>query len=98
MQFVLSAIQSIFATGANVSAIRDKNDNSVFSGIICGSILGFIIFASVIINIEKYINFMNNIQLEYSAIKATIHKQIANYVMLIRRDYYFGKLIESGNK
>ena len=30
MQFVISSIQSIFGTGANISAIKDKNKESVF--------------------------------------------------------------------
>ena len=59
MQFVITTIQSIFGTGANISAIKDNNPNSAFSGIICGSILGFIILFGVIININNYISFMN---------------------------------------
>ena len=59
MQFVITTIQSIFGTGANISAIKDNNPNSAFSGIICGSILGFIILFGVIINIDDYISFMN---------------------------------------
>ncbi len=34
MQFVISAIQSVFGTGANISSIRDKNKNSVFYGVV----------------------------------------------------------------
>ncbi|MCI8273458.1 MAG: hypothetical protein HFJ55_05195 [Clostridia bacterium] len=59
MQFVISAIKSIFGTGANISAIRDKNKESIFSGIILGSIFGMIILGAIALNIDKYIAFMN---------------------------------------
>ena len=59
MQFVISAIKSIFGTGANISAIRDKNKESIFSGVVLGSILGMIILGAIVLNIDKYIAFMN---------------------------------------
>lgn len=59
MQFIISSINSIFGTGANISAIRDKNKNSIFSGFILGSILGILILGIVALNIDKYITFMN---------------------------------------
>lgn len=59
MQFVISAIQSVFGTGANISAIRDENNSAVFSGIFCGATIGFIILGGVILNIDSYIQFMN---------------------------------------
>ena len=118
MQFVISAIQSVFGTGANISSIRDKNKNSVFSVVVLGSGIGLIILGCVAINIDKYITFMNMdidtyyevdimatsiivsielvslymypiyltkltyIQLEHSAVKATISKQIANIIRI----------------
>ena len=59
MQFVISSIQSIFGTGANISAIKDDNKDSVFSGFILGTILGVLILGSIVLNIDKYITFMN---------------------------------------
>ena len=59
MQFVISSIQSIFGTGANISAIKDNNKDSVFSGFILGTILGMLILGSIVLNIDKYITFMN---------------------------------------
>lgn len=59
MQFVISSIHSIFGTGANISAIRDKNKESIFSGIVLGSIFGLIILGAIALNIDKYIAFMN---------------------------------------
>ena len=59
LQFIISAIKSVFGTGANVSAVRDNNKNSVFSGVLLGGIFGAIILGIVLINIDKYIFFMN---------------------------------------
>lgn len=59
MQFVISSIHSVFGTGANISAIRDKNKESIFSGIIIGSIIGMLILGTIVLNIDKYISFMN---------------------------------------
>lgn len=59
MQFIISAIQSVFGTGANISAIKDKEESSIFSGVILGSIIGAIILGCIAINIDKYIVFMN---------------------------------------
>ena len=59
LQFVISTIKIIFGTGANISAVRDNDRNVVFSGIVLGGTLGFIILGIVIINIDKYITFMN---------------------------------------
>ena len=59
MQFIISTIKSVFGVGANISAIRDNNKNSVFSGVVLGSIIGFIILLVTVLNIDKYISFMN---------------------------------------
>jgi len=59
IQFVWFIFKSIFSTGANISKEKDKNENAVMSGIVLGSIMAFIIFGFIVINIEKYINFMN---------------------------------------
>ena len=59
MQFIISAIYSIFGTGANISAIKDNNKNSVFSGFVLGTLLGIFILGSIVFNIDKYILFMN---------------------------------------
>ena len=59
IQFIISSIKSVFGVGANISAIRDRTKENVFSGFLCGAILGLIILGCIIINIDKYINFMN---------------------------------------
>lgn len=59
LQFIVAVIKSLFGTGANIALVRDKNENSVFSGMVLGILTGAIIFGIVIFNIEKYITFMN---------------------------------------
>lgn len=59
IQYVISSIHSIFGTGANISAIRDKNKESIFSGLVMGLIIGMLILGLVVLNIDKYILFMN---------------------------------------
>lgn len=59
LQFIYYILKSVFSTGANISKEKDKNENAVMSGIMIGSIVSTIIFVIVILNIEKYINFMN---------------------------------------
>lgn len=59
IQFIWYILKSIFSTGANISKEKDKNENAVMSGIVLGSIIAFIIFGFIVINIEEYINFMN---------------------------------------
>ena len=59
IQFIWYILKSIFSTSANISKEKDKNYNAVMTGIVLGSIIAFIIFGFIVINIEKYINFMN---------------------------------------
>ena len=59
MQFVIGTIQSVFGTGANISAVRDNNKNSTFSVLVLGSVIGLLILGTVVFNIDTYISFMN---------------------------------------
>ena len=59
IQFILYILKSVFSTGANISKEKDKNEDAVMSGIVLGSIIAFIIFGILLLNIEKYITFMN---------------------------------------
>lgn len=74
IQFIWYILKSIFSTGANINKEKDKNDNAVMSGIVLGSIIAFIIFGSLVFNIEKYINFMN--------MDITIYKTFAIYSVI----------------
>lgn len=71
LQFIWALMKSIFATGANISKEKDKNDNAVLSGMTIGMIVGFIVFGIFAINVRKYIEFMN---MDYE-----IYKEFALY-------------------
>ena len=74
MQFIWYILKSIFSTGANISKEKDKNNNAVMSGIVIGSMVAFIIFGFIVINIDKYINFMN--------MDITLYKTFAIYSVI----------------
>lgn len=74
LQFVYYILKSIFSTGANISKERDKNNDAVMSGILMGSIISTIIFSIILLNVEKYINFMN--------MDVTIYKNFTIYSIL----------------
>ena len=74
IQFIWYILKSIFSTGANISKEKDKNNNAVVSGIVIGSMVAFIIFGFIVINIDKYINFMN--------MDITLYKTFAIYSVI----------------
>ena len=89
IQFIWTTLRAVFATGANICKEKDQNENSVLSGITLGIIFGAIIFGIIVINIEKYINFMNmdvNIYKEFA-----IYSVIQLYIQLVL-SYVFEKL------
>ena len=59
LQFIWALMKSIFATGANISKEKDKNENAVLSGMTLGIIVGFVLFGIFAINVKKYVEFMN---------------------------------------
>lgn len=59
IQFIWYMLKSVFSTSANILQARDHNRNGVMSGIVAGSIIGFIVFGCLVLNIEHYIKFMN---------------------------------------
>lgn len=81
IQFIWAMMKSIFGTGANISKEKDKNENAVLSGMTLGIIIGFVIFGFIVLNIDKYINFMN---MEVSIYKEfAIYSVIQLYIQLI---------------
>lgn len=58
VQFIMLSLKSIFATGANISKYKDKNENAAESGIMAGLVIGAIVFGALVVNIDKYIEFM----------------------------------------
>lgn len=59
LQFVMSLLKSVFATGANIFAYKEKDKNAVDCGIVLGMMVGAILFGSVACHIDDYIGFMN---------------------------------------
>lgn len=59
LQFIYYILKSMLSTGANISKVKDKNDNAVMTGLVIGIISSLIIFGFIAINIDSYINFMN---------------------------------------
>lgn len=90
-QFIYYILQSIFSTGANISKEKDKNNNSVMSGIFIGSIISIIIFSIILLNIDNYIKFMNmdistyKIFAIYSVLELFISLEFA---MVLNKLYY----------
>lgn len=71
LQFICALMKSIFATGANISKEKDKNNNAVLSGMTVGMLTGFVVFGIFAVNVKKYIEFMN---MDYE-----IYKEFALY-------------------
>lgn len=74
IQFIWAMMRSMFGTGANISKEKDKNEDAVLSGMTLGIIVGFFIFGFIVINIEKYIKFMN--------MDVSIYKEFAIYSVI----------------
>lgn len=80
LQFIYYILKSVFSTGANISKEKDKNENAVMSGLLIGSIVSTIIFLIVILNIERYISFMNMDIVTYKTF--TIYSVLNLYICL----------------
>lgn len=59
LQFVTVLLKSIFGTGANILACKEKDKNAIDFGIVLGVIIGAVIFGTIVCRIENYIRFMN---------------------------------------
>ena len=81
LQFIFLMLKSIFATGANISKEKEKNDFSVMSGIVLGIFVGLFIFGFISINIESYIKFMNMDVQVYK--EFAIYSVIQMYIQLV---------------
>lgn len=74
LQFIFALLKSIFATGANISKEKDKDENAVLSGMTAGTVVGLIIFGLFAINAKRYVEFMN--------MDFEIYKEFAVYSIL----------------
>lgn len=87
LQFVGWLLSVIFATGANIHKEKDKNDNAVMSGLVIASIIGFIVFSFIVMNVESYLQFMN--------VDINIYKEFTIYsVLQIYIGFIFSCIIE----
>ena len=59
LQCLMGIIVSIFGVGANVSGIKDKNENSVNNAILYGTLISLFVFGIIALNCKYYIKFMN---------------------------------------
>ncbi len=81
LQFIWALMKSVFATGANISKEKDKNNNAVLSGMTIGMVIGFIVFGIFAINVRKYIEFMN---MDYEIYKEfTLYSIFQLYIQLV---------------
>ena len=91
IQFIYCIIKSVFSTGANICKEKDKNKDAVMSGILIGTIVSFVIFAMLLINIDNYISFMNmdiktyKIFTIYSVLQLFI---CLEFIMILNKLYY----------
>ena len=100
IQFIWAMMKSIFGTGANISREKDKNENAVLSGMTLGTIIGFIVFGFIVLNIESYIKFMNmevHIYKEF-AIYSVIQLYIQLIFSFVLEKLYFENKNELANK
>jgi len=93
-QFIYYILKSIFSTGANISKEKYKNNDSVMSGLVLGSIVSTIFFCIILFNIDNYIEFMN---MDVSIYKTfTIYSVLSLYIclefaMILDKLYYEDK-------
>lgn len=81
LQFIWQIFRSIFATGANINKEKDKKENAVLSGMTLGTVIGFVVFGFIAINIKSYIEFMN---MDYNIYKEfALYSVIQLYIQLI---------------
>lgn len=81
IQFITCMFRSAFSVGSNISKEKDKDKYAVGNGIFLTIVLGFIVYGFIIINIDKYISFMN---MDISIYRAfTIYSVIQFYIQLI---------------
>lgn len=81
IQFVCSLLICIFASGANIKQVKEKNENAVLSGMTLGIIVGAIVLGFFLIFVNEYISFMG---MEVEIYRDfTIYSIIASFIRLI---------------
>lgn len=59
LQFIYYMFKSVFCVGANISKEKNKDEYAVGNGILYIIIFGFFVYGTIVLNIDKYISFMN---------------------------------------
>lgn len=59
LQYVVVLLKSMFGTGANILACKEKDKNAIDCGIVLGVVIGAFLFGTIVYNIDGYIKFMN---------------------------------------
>ena len=59
IQFLTCLFKPIFSVGCNISKEKDNDKYAVGNGIFLTIVLGFILYGFILLNIDKYITFMN---------------------------------------
>lgn len=100
VQFIMYSLKSIFATGANISKYKDKNENAIESGIMAGLVIGAIIFGLFVVNIDKYIEFMEMDINTYKifAIYAILQMFLQYILQLVLSKLYYNEENTKANK
>lgn len=81
LQFIYYMFKSVFSTGANISKEKDKDFYAVGNGLVVGTLLALIVYGFILINIDKYIVFMN---MDVNAYKTFgIYSVIQLYIQLV---------------
>lgn len=91
LQFIYYMVKAVFSTGANINKEKDGNNDAVMSGLVVGTIVSFLIFSFVLLNVDNYITFMHqNIEIYktftiYSIIQIFLCLEFA---MILNKLYY----------
>ena len=59
LQFLYYMFKSVFVVGANISKERDNDKYAVGNGIIMIIILGLFVYGLIVLNMDRYLSFMN---------------------------------------
>lgn len=81
IQFLTCLFKSIFSVGCNISKEKDKDKYAVGNGMFLTIVLGFILYGFILLNIDKYITFMNMDVKVYKIF--TIYSIIQFYIQLV---------------
>lgn len=100
LQCITGIINAIFGVGANISKYKDNNENSADNGIFYGIFFSLFIYGIVIINIDKYISFMNLNASSYKvfATYSTVQIMLHTVLTLVTTKLYYENKNKKSNR